>query len=149
MNKEITFRHTIEEERIEKVIQGIALEYSTVEKVEFADKVIDNILVILEKEGLLNNAIPQKFVDIMKASAYLHNLFYDGTISSLFKAREVLTDALAEILIKEEYESIFQTIESQLGEQTPVPLLKPTKNSPSDTFALAVWLTHNYEPIAR
>lgn len=145
----IDLRHYIEDQRILDVTINIIQEHSTVEKIEYAEKVIDNILALLSKDNLLNEAIPQKFVDILKASAYLHNIFFNGSITSLFKAREVLTEELAATLSKEEYESILQTIEGQLGEGTPVPLLKPTKNSPTDTFALAVWITKNYEPITQ
>ena len=70
----------------------------------------------------------------------LHNLFYDGTLESLFAARVKLTSIGVKLGIPvAAQEPIWQAIEGQLGESTPIAALRVNPNSPSGILAEACW----------
>ena len=116
------------------------VEYGTAEKSIEAGKVIDFMMKRLEKKNLLADNNQHAWIEVLVAAALLHNLFYDGTLPSLFMAREKLTPvAHAYELPPQIIMGIFQSIESQLGDSTPVESLVPQGNSPNDIFALACW----------
>ena len=110
-----------------------------------ADDLSSVILQMLKKRGLLPDGQPRAaYVDIMIAAALLHNLYYlreDWT--TLFRARQVLYPVGEEIgIAKSVLDALFQTIEGQLGEDTPVPNVKPIPNTPTDFFATACWIIY-------
>jgi uncharacterized protein (UPF0147 family) len=78
----------------------------------------------------------------------LHNLFYDSEdFTTLFKARQVLDPVAEEQKIPQEVRNaLFQAIEAQLGDSTPVPLCRPAANSPTELLAWAVWFAKEYRP---
>lgn len=85
------------------------------------------------------------WIDILRSAAYLHNLFYDGSLQSVFKAREVLMP----LAIKHEVaingiSALFQSIEGQLGEDMPVEACQVKGESPSRIFMWAVWFVEEY-----
>lgn len=122
-------------------------EHGSDDKADFADAVSYNLEQILTRKKLLVPGVQQMFIEVLFAASAVHNLFYDGTVTSLFKLREIV-NANKERFNMEVVEAVLQTVEAQLGDETPVPLCKPTTNSPTEIFALAVWIAKNYTPQA-
>lgn len=135
-------------EQINSIVVQAINEYGSEEKLEVANKVGEVVLQMFKKKHLLNENAQQSFVDIVLAAALLHNLFYEeDDFTTLFKARK----ELASIMEKEEapqqvQDALFQTIEAQLGDDTPVPTSRPISNSPTELLAWAVWFVKEYEP---
>lgn len=117
-------------------------------KFEEAEKVGDVLIQMLEKRGLISTQAQQSFVDVLLVSTFLHNLFYyESDWTTLFDARLMLAPIAKEMGIVEQVtDAIFQTIEAQLGESTPVPTSRPNPNSPTELFAHAVWFAKEYQP---
>jgi hypothetical protein len=118
------------------------------EDLQEANEVADVMVQMLRKKKILTETAHQSFVDVLLVSALLHNLFYEeDDWSSLFFARQGLLPVAEEMNINSTVtDAIFQTIEGQLGEDTPVPMCKPAPNSPTELFATAVWFVKEYAP---
>ena len=103
---------------------------------------------LIEDEKLRNFVIEtlDKYGDAIKFDeAYIHNLFYDGTLSSLFEAREKLTPIAQKNEVPINAASmIFQAVEGQLGEDMPVESCQPRGDSPNRIFAWACWFVEEY-----
>ena len=123
-------------------------EYGTEEKLTEGESVAHVILGLLRKKKMLTEQTHQSFVDVLVSAALLHNLFYDPQDwKTLFSARQKLLPVAQECGVGYNfYSAIFQTIESQLGEDTPVPNCKPIDNSPTELFTYAVWFVKEYDP---
>lgn len=120
-------------------------EYGTEDKLFEANKIADVMIGMLRKMKQITEHGSQTFVEIMVASALVHNLFYDGTASSLFKAREILLPIAKKAGLPENgSDGIFQAVEAQLGHDTPVPVCKPIPGTPTEMFAWAVWFVKEY-----
>lgn len=133
---------SIKIETLREFVEEALLTYGTVEKYNTANKVVDLLNSMLVKKKQIVDGIEQSFVDVLKVAGFIHNLFYNGTVSSLFLAREKLLP-----LAKDKYKmpdnyinSIFQAVECQLGEDTPVPQCKPIPGTPTELFAWSCWL---------
>lgn len=137
----------IKTEALVEFVEELVKEYGSDEKTAFADMVTDNLEKILTRKKLLVPGVQQMFIEVLFAAAAVHNLFYDGTITSLFVLRENVNKDKDKFEM-EIIEAVLQTVEAQLGDETPVPLCKPTVNSPTEIFALAVWIAKNYTPQA-
>lgn len=117
------------------------------EKYGNAEKFIEaNAVAQYVDEKLQKNKIQIKsqsevqWIDLLLSATLLHNLFYDGTLHSIFYAREKLTSlGVKEGLSVEMLEPIFQAVEGQLGEDMPVPSCRVNPNSPSGILAEACW----------
>ena len=122
-------------------------EFGSLSKLKKANKVADIVWQKFEYLGYITEQAQQQFVDITIAACILHNLFYNETdITTLLKHRIKLADIATELEIDIRLLSlVYEIIESQLGENHPVAKLKPTVNSPSYTFAEAVWQVNNYK----
>ena len=123
-------------------VEESLLKYGTIEKYKQANQVVDLLYKMLIKKKQIVNGVEQSFVDVLKVAGFIHNLFYNNTVSSLFLAREKLLP-----LAKDKYKipdnyinSIFQAVECQLGEDTPVPQCKPIPGTPTELFAWSCWL---------
>lgn len=123
-------------------------EYGTEEKLFEANRVTDILVGMLKKRGLMNGAVQQSFVDILIASALLHNLFYDASDwTTIYTARKIMEPRALEGGIPVQVcDALFQTIEAQMGDDTPVPTSRPQPNTPTEVFAWAVWFAKEYEP---
>lgn len=137
----------IKTEELVNFVEELVKEYGSEEKTAFADKVTYNLEKILTRKKLLVPTVQQMFIEVLFAAAAVHNLFYDGTITSLFELRENVNRNKDKFEM-EIIEAVLQTVEAQLGDETPVPLCRPTVNSPTEIFALAVWIAKNYTPQA-
>lgn len=122
------------------------LQYGSMSKLKEANNVIEVVEQMLEKKKQISENNVQSFVVVIFAAGLLHNMFYDGSITSLFLAREKLEPLARKYNIPNNYiEALFQTIEAQLGEDTPVPQCKPIPNSPTELFAWACWFVKEYK----
>lgn len=136
---------TLENEEIRTFIASSLSAYGSVEKLREANCVADVLVAMLKKKKQITKHGSPMFVEILIAAALLHNLFYDGTPSSLFLAREKLRTFAEKIALPENgAEAIFQTVEGQLGDDTPIPACRPTPNSPAELFSWAVWIAQKY-----
>lgn len=126
---------------------------------EYNNKVAEFVLDLLIRKELLTPQNHQTYVDSLLVAAFLHNAYYgkeesfekysigfDPNISALLKARQEF-DEIANMddyehgPIPEQFrEMIWDTIEGQLGDCTPMAKTKPSPNTPQDLFATAVWL---------
>lgn len=122
-------------------------EFGSSSKLKKANKVADIVWQKFEHLGYITEQAQQQFVDITIAACILHNLFYNETdITTLIKHRVKLADLATELEMDVRLLNlVYEIIESQLGENHPIAKLKPTTNSPSYTFAEAVWQVNNYK----
>lgn len=122
------------------------LQYGDINKLKQANDVIEIVEAMLKKKKQISEHNVQSFVTVIFAAGLLHNMFYDGSITSLFMAREKLEPLAKKHNIPDNYiGALFQTIEAQLGEDTPVPQCKPIPNSPTELFAWACWFVKEYK----
>jgi hypothetical protein len=122
-------------------------QYGSVNKLNKANKVADIVWQKFESANYVTENAQQQFVDITIAACLLYNLFYDEKdITTILKHRVKLNTIAKETFLDEKITyMIFDIIECQLGENHPVQRLKPTPNSPSQTFADAVWQINSYK----
>ena len=121
-------------------LKDALISYGDTNKLLVANRIVDlTEKMLIKKKQITNNDIPS-YVEVIKVAGLLHNLFYDGTVSSLFVAREKLEPLAVKHGIPDNYiNAMFQTIESQLGDDTPVPQCKPVSGTPTELFAWACW----------
>lgn len=114
--------------------------YGSVEQLEEANKVAEFMMSRFRKKHLLDEQNNHAWIEVILSACLIHNLFYDGTLPSLFIARETLTPIARDYdLAPQVIMGVFQAVESQLGDDTPVESLVPQGNSPNDIFALSCW----------
>lgn len=138
----------IKHEGLLKFVEELTFTYGSAEKTAFAEQLASNLEKILKRKKLLVPGIQQMFIEVLFAAAAVHNLFFvESDIPSLFELRQVVNEQGLNC-DTELIEAVLQTVESQLGEDSPVPMCKPNPNSPTETFALALWITKNFTPLA-
>lgn len=135
-----------------KIFTKEALAHAKYEITEYENKVAEIALDFLIRKELLDEGNHQTYVDALLVAAMLHNVYFDERkiSTSLFKAREEF-DYIADSNELYEYgaipeqmrEMIWDTIEGQLGDCTPMSKTKPSPNSPQDLFATAVFIVRN------
>lgn len=135
-----------------KVFTEECLKEANYEITEYENKVAEITIDFLIRKELISPENHQTYVDALLIAAMLHNIYFDEKhiSTSLFKAREAF-DKIADKEDIYEYgplpeqmrEMIWDTIEGQLGDCTPMSKTKPSPNSPQDLFATAVWITRN------
>ena len=131
----------IKDESIAKFVNEVFKRYPDNKKQEEATKVVNELMRLLEwKRQIAPNNIPV-WVEVVIAAALIHNTFYDGTLTGIFKARQELATLATECNVPVNGASlIFQAIESQLGLDMPVESCQPDFDSPKGLLALACWL---------
>lgn len=130
-----------------KRLVEIALEkYGSKEKLIQANIVADMIIEKLTYDKLLSEQTHQTFVDIMVSAALLHNLFYkEEDWRTLFDAKFYLEPIAEELKINYQIiETLFHTIQGQLGAKTPITDCIPKPGTPTEMFANTVWTVKNY-----
>lgn len=135
-----------------QVFTNECLKKANYEITEYENKIAEITLDFLIRKELLDTKKHQTYVDALLIAAMLHNIYFDEKkiSTSLFKAREEF-DTIADNESLYEYgaipeqlrEMIWDTIEGQLGDCTPMSKTKPTPNSPQDLFATAVYVVRN------
>lgn len=125
---------------LREFVKESLLKFGDTNKLLQSNLVIDLLEKMLIKKKQMNKTVEQSFVEVLRVAGLLHNLFFDGTVTSLFMAREKLVPIARKYNIPDNYiGSIFQTIECQLGEDTPVPQCKPVPGTPTELFAWSCW----------
>ena len=114
-------------------------------KLEF--KLIELILETLIQKNILTERVHSQAADLLIVSALLHNVYIDKEhlCTSMFKAREEFLPIAKEneefkVIPRELLEVIFETIEKQFGERSPLKEFIPTPGGINDLFANCVWL---------
>lgn len=122
------------------------IEYANYEVTDYEHKVAEVLLDTMIKKELLSPSNHQNVTDMLLAGAYLHNIYFDeNNISvSLFRARAEF-DHIAD---KYEFpemvrEMVWDAIEGQLGELTPISKVKPSPNTPQEMLANCIWIVRN------
>lgn len=128
------------------------LKKANYEITEYENKVAEIAMDLLIRKDLLTPDNHQTYIDALLIAAILHNVYFDEEkmSTSLFKAREEF-DEVADMdelyeygAIPEQFrEMVWDTIEGQLGDCTPMAKTKPSPNSPQDLFATAVYVVRN------
>ena len=128
------------------------LKKANYEITEYENKVAEIAMDLLIRKDLLTPDNHQTYIDALLIAAILHNVYFDEEkmSTSLFKAREEF-DEVADMdelyeygTIPEQFrEMVWDTIEGQLGDCTPMAKTKPSPNSPQDLFATAVYVVRN------
>lgn len=113
-------------------------------KYEF--KLIQLLLESLISRNILTEDVHSSAVDLVIASALLHNIYIDKEhpYTSMFKAREEfwpLSDkGEFRKIPKALLDIVFETIENQYGERSPLKQFIPQSGTVTDLFANCVWL---------
>lgn len=122
--------------------------YGNEEQKKESNKVADIMYQMLEKRRYISKNHHEIHVDILLVSALMHNLFFDpNDYTTLYKARFELDKLAEECEVRESMaDLIFDTIESQLGEDPRVPAgSRPKPNTPQELFSNAVWFAKEYK----
>lgn len=127
----------------------VLTKYGSVEKIKEAEQVIDVFIHMLYRKNQIQkndiNNLPS-WVAVAITAGYLHNVFYDGTLVSLFKCRQEVSILAKELNIPVNgIAAMFQMVEGQLGDRTPVESCIPQDSSPSGLFAWACWFVTEYQ----
>lgn len=116
------------------------------EVTEYDHKVAEVLLDTMIKKELLSKDNHQSITDILLAGAYLHNIYFDEQqiATSLFRAR-LEFDPIAEKygFPEQVREMVWDAIEGQLGDLTPISKVKPSPNTPQDMLANCIWIVRN------
>lgn len=119
---------------------------------EYENKVAEIAMDFLIRKELLTPDNHQTYVDALLVAAMLHNVYFDEKhlMTSLFKTREEFDEIAGREgiyqygpLPEQMREMVWDTIEGQLGDCTPMSKTKPSPNSPQDLFATSVWIVRN------
>lgn len=141
MEDKVMSRHLAQlKEPFSTFVNDAIMEYGTMEKLEEANKVADFFVARLKKRGMYEDPRNAEWMAITYAATMIHNLFYDGSITSLFMARQELAWIAARAQLQDNhFEFICQHIEGQLGDDCPVPMCKVKDDSPQGMMAMARW----------
>lgn len=121
---------------------------------EYNNNVAEFVLDLMIRKELLTPDNHQTYVDALLIAAQLFNIYYNSNnedeIQELFRARKEF-DEIADLdcyeygPIPEQFrEMVWDTIEGQLGDCTPMAKTKPSPNTPQDLFATAVWMANRF-----
>lgn len=114
---------------------------------EYENKVCEILLDSMIKKGLLDTDNHQIYVDTMLVSALLHNTYFDDEdiLGTLFKPRDNFDSVADKYEIPEQFrEAIWDGVEGQLGDMTPIAKIKPSPNTPQDLLANSIWIVRNF-----
>ena len=122
---------------LQNAIVDLINKYAEPQMLRDAVEVIKTVIFLMKEDKIINDGPTSVVVDLQIATGFLHNLFYkynDDSFGNVFKLREVIADYdLAPNMI----DPICQSIECQLGKNSPNKLLIPGATTPSAQFALA------------
>lgn len=143
--KYLSFLDSIEYEPLRELTVQAILKYSDEKKLKQAFEVNRLHYALLEFKNQVKANSRPTWVDLFVAAGYMHNMFYDGTVTSLFMAREKISDLAKELEIPVNgIAMLFSAIEGQFGDQTPVEGCIPNEASPNALFAKAVFVVDVY-----
>lgn len=131
----------IQNEDLKNFVKEMLSKHSTEDKIKKSKKVAETLWKMLRKKKQISDNTTPTWVDLLLSACAFYNVFYDGTLTSIFKAREVFVPIILEreLLPINAISAIFQTVEAQLGTDMPVESCQPQGDSPNTLFAWAVW----------
>lgn len=132
---------------LKSTMDSILLEYSDIEKFHEAEKICKIMIAMFTKQKAMTEQFVSGAIQPLAAAAYLSNIFLnDNAIaSSLFMPRDFFAKVMKENGVMDSWiELIFQTVEGQLGADTPVPACTPHGDHPINIFAWARWFVKEY-----
>jgi hypothetical protein len=124
-------------------------------KAEYAEEVAYWSYKLLEEKHLISNGTQQAFVDLIISAALIHNLFVNeedkiNAPYQVFEARKNLTEYFNEHKLTSEFSNyIFTIIESQFGEDSPIPCVRPNRDTPQAIIAEAKFIVDHLEEYDR
>lgn len=121
---------------------------------EYNHNVSEFMLDLMIRKELLTPDNHQTYVDALLIAAQLFDTYFDinnpEEVHQLFRARREF-DEIADLdcyeygPIPEQFrEMVWDTIEGQLGDCTPMSKTKPSPNTPQDLFATAVFMVNRF-----
>lgn len=126
------------------------MEKAKVEPTEYNNLIAEFMLDIMIRKELLTPDNHQTYVDALLIASQLFNIYYDThnyeEVHQLFRARREFDeiadgDFYEHGPIPEQFrEMVWDTIEGQLGDCTPMSKTKPSPNTPQDLFATAIFM---------
>lgn len=116
--------------------------------------VAEYVLDLMIRKELLTPENHQTYVDALLVAAQLFNTYYNELnredIHELFRARREF-DEIADLdcyeygpIPEQLREMVWDTIEGQLGDCTPMAKTKPSPNTPQDLFAMAIFMVNRH-----
>ena len=149
-NNVLYYVDTIKDNALKTLVEKSIKEYSTPDKLRMAYDVIDLYIGFLKFKNQIDDNSRPIWVDLCIAAGYMHNMFYDGSVTSLFKAREEVSSLAKELDIPiNGISMLFSAIEGQFGDKTPVEACIPQEASPNALFAKAVFVVEVYPGIVK
>lgn len=120
----------------------------------YNNDVAEFVLDLMIRKELLTPSNHQTYVDALLIAAHLFDTYYNPAnreeVCELFRARQEF-DEIADLdcyeygPIPEQFrEMVWDTIEGQLGDCTPMSKTKPSPNTPQDLFATAVFMASKF-----
>ena len=133
---------SIQDKDISNLCKNIVTTIDTTDKEVNAYNVYNWVMFILKNDKILQEVSYTVLIDVMKAAAIMHNLFYtynEKDYTKVFLLRQYFADnfELIKNIPVQIIDSICQTVECQLGKNNPISLLIPNPNSPGNQFSLA------------
>lgn len=143
-----SYLKTIQDDTLKSFITEVLETYGDEPQFHEAEKVINVLEAMFTKMKQMNQQTRPVWVDVLRVSAYIHNLFYDGSLVSIFEAREKLMPiAVKNNVPINACSMIFQAVEGQLGEDMPVESCQVKGDSPNRLFAWACWFVEEYNGV--
>lgn len=143
--RENNYLATYTEENLKQFTVESLEKYGSLTTIKESEEVIRVMLAMFTKMKQVNEQNRPVWVELLITAAYIHNLFYDGTLESLVRTREKLMPLILKHQIPVNGAAmIFQAVEGQLGEDMPIESCQPRGDSPNRIFAWACWFVEEY-----
>lgn len=139
------FLNLIKNEHMKNFVKE-CLEYSNYEITEYENKIAEILLDTMIKKELLSATNHQAVVDLLLSATFLHNIYFDeeNIAPSLMMARANFDHIADKYDMPETIrEPVWDAIEGQLGDLTPMMKTKPSPNTPQDMLANCIWTVRN------
>lgn len=143
--RENNYLATYTEENLKQFTAEVLEKYGSLATIKESEEVIKVMLAMFTKMKQVNKQNRPIWIELLITAAYVHNLFYDGTLESLVRTREKLMPLILKHQIPVNGAAmIFQAVEGQLGEDMPIESCQPRGDSPNRIFAWACWFVEEY-----
>lgn len=143
--RENNYLATYTEENLKQFTAESLEKYGSLATIKESEEVIKVMLAMFTKMKQVNEQNRPIWIELLITAAYIHNLFYDGTLESLVRTREKLMPLILKHQVPVNGAAmIFQAVEGQLGEDMPIESCQPRGDSPNRIFAWACWFVEEY-----
>ena len=143
--RENNYLATYTEKNLKQFTAESLEKYGSLATIKESEEVIKVMLAMFTKMKQVNEQNRPIWIELLITAAYIHNLFYDGTLESLVRTREKLMPLILKHQVPVNGAAmIFQAVEGQLGEDMPIESCQPRGDSPNRIFAWACWFVEEY-----